>query len=64
VPIAEASIKVRSGPPKDSAKDLGLGYWTGVIPLEMTSGSPIPDPVMQDDIDTPEYVTSFDPKRK
>ena len=30
VPIDEASVKVRSGPPKDSEKDLGLGYWTGV----------------------------------
>lgn len=58
VPIAEASVKIRSGPPKDSAKDLGLGYWTGVIPLELTAGEPIPDPVMEDDRPVPGYLSS------
>jgi nitroimidazol reductase NimA-like FMN-containing flavoprotein (pyridoxamine 5'-phosphate oxidase superfamily) len=64
VPIAEASVKIRSGPPKDAAKDLGLGYWTGVIPLEMTNGAPIPDPVMEDNKPIPDYVRDFDPKRQ
>ncbi|MED5420799.1 MAG: pyridoxamine 5'-phosphate oxidase family protein, partial [Pseudomonadota bacterium] len=63
VPIDEASIKIRSGPPKDAAKDLGEGHWTGVIPLEMISGSPIPDPVMEGDESVPDYVANFDPKR-
>jgi nitroimidazol reductase NimA-like FMN-containing flavoprotein (pyridoxamine 5'-phosphate oxidase superfamily) len=63
VPIDEASIKIRSGPPKDAAKDLEEGHWTGVIPLEMTSGSPIPDPVMEDGVAVPDYVINFDPKR-
>ncbi|MGI9206253.1 MAG: pyridoxamine 5'-phosphate oxidase family protein [Woeseiaceae bacterium] len=59
VPISEASVKVRSGPPKDAAKDLGLGYWTGVIPLEMTSGTAIPDPVMDPGRKIPDYVSKF-----
>ena len=63
VPIDEASIKIRSGPPKDAAKDLDEGHWTGVIPLEMTSGSAIPDPVMEGDVPVPDYVEKFDPKR-
>lgn len=63
VPISEASVKIRSGPPKDSAKDLGEGHWTGIIPLEITSGSPIPDPVMTENKPVPEYVEDFDPKR-
>ncbi len=63
VPIDEASIKIRSGPPKDAAKDLDEGHWTGVIPLEMISGSPIPDPVMEGDELVPHYVANFDPKR-
>ena len=63
VPIDEASIKIRSGPPKDAAKDLEEGHWTGVIPLEMTSGSPIPDPVMEEGVPVPDYVENFDPKR-
>ena len=64
VPIDEASVKIRSGPPKDAAKDLGEGHWTGVIPLEMTSGSPQPDPVMEGDKPIPDYVDDFDPLRR
>jgi len=64
VPIQEASIKVRSGPPKDAAKDLGLGYWTGVIPLEMRNSAPIPDPEMVENRSVPDYVKNFDPKRR
>lgn len=60
VPIAEASVKIRSGPPKDSAKDLGLGYWTGVIPIKLTAGKPIPDPVMEGDKAIPDYVSGYD----
>jgi hypothetical protein len=41
--LDEASVKVRSGPPKDAAKDVALDYWAGVIPLELQAGSPIPD---------------------
>lgn len=64
VPIDEASIKIRSGPPKDAAKDLGEGHWTGVIPLKMINGSPIPDPLMDDNSPIPDYVAEFDPARK
>ena len=63
VPIDEASVKIRTGPPKDAAKDLGEGHWTGVIPLEMTSRPAIPDPVMEGDLPVPDYVERFDPKR-
>lgn len=59
VPIDEASVKIRSGPPKDSARDLGLGHWAGVIPLEMTGGSPIPDPQMDAGKATPGYVKNY-----
>jgi len=59
MPIDEASVKIRSGPPKDAAKDLELGYWTGVIPLELASGEPIPDPVMQGDKPAPNYAVGY-----
>ena len=62
VPISEASVKIRSGPPKDSAKDLGLGYWTGVIPLQVTAGEPTPDPLMEGNKDIPDYVAGYDRK--
>lgn len=59
VPIDEASIKVRTGPPKDAAKDLGEGHWTGVIPLAMRPGEPLPDPVMEAGMAVPGYVEDW-----
>jgi len=59
MPIAEASVKIRSGPPQDAAKDLGLPYWTGVIPLSITADAPIPDPAMQEERDVPEYAINY-----
>ena len=64
VPIDEASIKVRSGPPQDSEKDMGLGYWTGVIPLELTPGEAIPDPAMEPGKDVPDYVRNYSRSRR
>jgi len=59
MPIDEASVKVRSGPPKDAAKDLDLPYWTGVIPLRLTSGAAIPDPVMKEQRPLPDYAVDY-----
>ncbi len=63
MPIDEASAKIRSGPPKDAAKDLDLGYWSGVIPLKLTPGTPVADPVMQRDNPVPDYVLHYNPKK-
>ena len=59
MPIAEASVKIRSGPPKDAAKDLELPHWTGVIPLRLTSGAAIPDPVMKEERSVPDYAVNY-----
>ena len=59
VPIDEASIKIRTGPPKDAAKDLGEGHWTGVIPVKLTVGEAIPDPLLEGDKEVPEYVVNY-----
>ena len=59
VPIDEASIKIRSGPPKDAAKDLGEGHWTGVIPLSITAGEIEPDPAMEGHVPVPAYVSAW-----
>jgi uncharacterized protein len=40
---AEASVKVRTGPPDDDdGPDAGLDTWAGVLPLALTFGSPQP----------------------
>lgn len=59
VPLDEASVKIRSGPPKDAAKDLDLDYWAGVIPLSLQSGAPQADPAMQGDTTAPPYTFDY-----
>lgn len=45
MPIAEASSKIRSGPPlPEDGEDAALPYWTGVIPIHTTAGAPIAAP--------------------
>jgi uncharacterized protein len=45
LPIAEASAKIRSGPPvPDDGDDAKLPYWAGVIPLTTVRGEPIAAP--------------------
>lgn len=59
MPIDEASVKIRSGPPKDAAKDLELQYWTGVIPLHLSSGAAIPGPVLTAERAVPDYAVDY-----
>ncbi len=59
IPIAEASAKVRTGPPSDDEKDYDLSIWAGVLPLSIQPGKPQPDPRMTEQINVPEYVTSY-----
>lgn len=43
LPIEEASVKTRSGPPIDDEEDYQLPHWAGVIPVLTTLGTPEPD---------------------
>ena len=45
MPIEEASVKRRSGPPDDDeSPDAAIETWAGVIPLATSFGTPIPSP--------------------
>jgi uncharacterized protein len=57
--IAEASAKVRQGPPTDDEDDYGLPIWAGVIPLGLEAKAPIPGPRLSAGVETPEYVLRF-----
>ena len=46
LPIEEASAKVRVGPPLDDEEDYALPVWAGVLPLKLTPGEPIADPLL------------------
>ena len=56
MPLDEASAKVRSGGPVDDAEDMALDIWAGVVPLSMTAGNPIDDPLMRPGIPRPAHV--------
>ncbi len=58
--IEEASAKVRSGPPLDNEKDYGSPAWAGVLPLEVRSGTPIPDDNLVEGVDVPDHVLRYD----
>src|SRR5215470_7876110 len=44
LPLAEASVKIRTGMPKDEPEDYDLDVWAGVLPMAVTFGAPQPDP--------------------
>jgi nitroimidazol reductase NimA-like FMN-containing flavoprotein (pyridoxamine 5'-phosphate oxidase superfamily) len=43
LPLSEASAKIRTGGPVDSAEDMALECWAGVVPLESRALEPIAD---------------------
>ena len=45
VPLAEASVKRRTGGPKDEPEDVEAGTWAGVVPLRLVAGEVEPDPL-------------------
>ena len=57
--LDEASVKVRSGPPKDAEKDMQQPYWAGVIPLSIAAGEPVADPTCGGDRDVPAYARDY-----
>ncbi|MBV8883579.1 MAG: pyridoxamine 5'-phosphate oxidase family protein [Chroococcidiopsidaceae cyanobacterium CP_BM_RX_35] len=59
LPLDEASAKVRTGPPGDEEGDYSIPVWAGVIPLELTAGTPISDPRLQSEISLPSYLHNY-----
>jgi nitroimidazol reductase NimA-like FMN-containing flavoprotein (pyridoxamine 5'-phosphate oxidase superfamily) len=56
LPLTEASVKVRTGMPKDEPDDYGLDVWAGVLPMSVTFGSPVPDPLLREEIPLPAHI--------
>jgi nitroimidazol reductase NimA-like FMN-containing flavoprotein (pyridoxamine 5'-phosphate oxidase superfamily) len=59
LPLDEVSAKVRTGPPKDDDPDYDLPFWAGVLPLALTPGDPVPDPVLDPAVPPPDHVTTW-----
>jgi len=57
LPLDEASVKVRSGPPSDdNSVDARRDTWAGVLPLETNFGTPVPSPGLRPGIPLPASV--------
>lgn len=56
ISLEHASAKVRTGPPVDEEEDYGWPVWAGVLPVTTAIGQPLPDPRLDDGIETPEHV--------
>jgi nitroimidazol reductase NimA-like FMN-containing flavoprotein (pyridoxamine 5'-phosphate oxidase superfamily) len=59
LPLDEASVKVRTGPPDDAdSPDAALGLWAGELPLATTWQQPVPDPALPPGIPIPAHIRS------
>jgi len=43
IPLAEASAKIRTGPPVEEEEDYALEHWGGEIPLRLVADAPVED---------------------
>jgi nitroimidazol reductase NimA-like FMN-containing flavoprotein (pyridoxamine 5'-phosphate oxidase superfamily) len=59
LPLVEVSAKVRTGPPKDDEEDMAIPVWAGELPLRITAGSPVDDPLLPAGFSPPAYVTQY-----
>jgi nitroimidazol reductase NimA-like FMN-containing flavoprotein (pyridoxamine 5'-phosphate oxidase superfamily) len=59
MPLDEAAVKIRSGPPKDDPADMDIPVWTGVMPFARGFAAPVPDPQMRPGIALPGYLRTL-----
>jgi uncharacterized protein len=59
LPLAEASVKIRTGPPDDGdTPDAGLGLWAGELPLVSAWQQPVADPALPPGIPVPPHIAA------
>lgn len=56
--LAEAAVKIRTGPPGDEPEDMEGPNWAGVLPLHRTWGAPESCPELPEGIAVPGHVTA------
>ncbi len=59
LPLTEASVKIRTGMPKDEPEDLDSDVWAGVLPVAVTFGAPEPDPLLPEGLEMPAHIRNF-----
>jgi nitroimidazol reductase NimA-like FMN-containing flavoprotein (pyridoxamine 5'-phosphate oxidase superfamily) len=57
MPLDEASVKIRCGPPDDAdSPDAALGLWAGELPLASIWQQPVPDPALPAGTGVPRHI--------
>lgn len=57
VDLTEASVKVRTGGPKDEQEDIDAdNAWAGVLPIQQVWGQPVPSDDLVGEFDVPPHV--------
>jgi uncharacterized protein len=59
IAITEASAKLSVGQPTDVPDDLDWPAWSGVIPVGLSTGAPLPDPLNQTGLPVPDHVARW-----
>jgi nitroimidazol reductase NimA-like FMN-containing flavoprotein (pyridoxamine 5'-phosphate oxidase superfamily) len=59
LPLDEASVKIRTGPPKDDEEDYDSGIWAGVLPAYLSFGAAVPDPALRPGLDVPAHIEAL-----
>lgn len=59
IPLDEASVKIRTGPPHDDEADLELSIWAGVVPAGTSWGEPERDDSVPADVALPPYLDPY-----
>ncbi|MET9699280.1 pyridoxamine 5'-phosphate oxidase family protein [Streptomyces sp. NPDC006529] len=57
--LEQVSAKLRTGGPNDEAEDLGLPFWTGVVPVARAYGAPVPAADLAPGIGVPDYLAAL-----
>ena len=58
--LAEASVKIRTGPPDDAGSpDAALGLWAGELPLQARWQQPVPDPALPAGQPVPPHIQAL-----
>jgi uncharacterized protein len=56
LPLAEASVKIRTGGPHDEPEDYEMDVWAGVVPVITGFGGPVPDEELRPGIAVPAHI--------
>jgi hypothetical protein len=59
LPLAEASVKVRTGGPHDDDEDYDLDVWAGVVPAQLMFGPAEPDPDLRAGVNLPDHIKAL-----